>query len=147
MGTLFTALPLDQEVASWLDDEGVSHPGPNPEARLPTPGELRSLLANLEGYEVRILEDISTSRWEAEIDAADSRGAWTRLIVRDFASPETPHDYYFAKGRPEAVLAVVSLVAGLLGPQVVFDDSSCFPCLVLPGDAQEKVLGRWNGAE
>jgi hypothetical protein len=145
MGVLYSVLPLDQRCAEWLDQEGVSHPGPAADTRFPTPKEIQSALQQMADYTVDLSADSAPGEWLATItDAKSTTGAWASLRVRHYSSDDEPHEFYFPKGWPEVIFTVVERLTHDCGPLVVVDDSFVKPIIVRSNDSVQELLRNYD---
>jgi len=146
MGTLYCVFPLSEEWAAWLDREGIPHPAVSERFRNPTPAEIEAVLQGLPDYTAEIRRDREQGTWYGHVSWAEnpSQGPWTEIVVREYCSDDSPHNFYFTKGWLEIILLVVERLSHTCGPLAIADDSCAVPYLIQPGMELPKMIAEYN---
>jgi hypothetical protein len=147
MGVLYTVLPLDDELATYLRDEGV-HVPPCPKAtRNPTLLEVRAVCDRLDGFGTRYFVSQDAKHWQASIEGAANpeEEPWTLLNVSDFTGrEEEPQKIWFEKGWPSLILRILHGLVGSCGHLVLIPDTGEPPLVVSADVSFEELDARWN---
>lgn len=141
MGVSYTPLPLNtidkDEGLAWLRSFGLAIP-PRVEAnRFPTPNEIRTVLKNLEGYQVDYF--VGSQTWQATI-SHPTRPEWAEIVVPNFSQAggqeDLPHEFYFERGWPELITVILEDLARKWGPFVLVANGEN-PRIVVPKTAHK----------
>jgi len=147
MGVLYTVLPLDDELATYLRDEGA-HVPPRPKTtRNPTLLEVRDVCDRLAGFRTEYFVSPDAKHWQASIEgAADpEQEPWTLLNVSDFTGRENePQKIWFEKGWESLILRVLHRLAGPCGPLVLIPDTGEPPMVVSADTPFDELEARWK---
>jgi hypothetical protein len=146
MGVLYSIVPLDDSIAPYLRDLGVTFSDSGIPGRNPTPLELRTIASELTDLSVE-LPSPPEEAWQIMIQwkTDPENEPWTLLNVTDFTGDETvPHAIWFEKGWPSLILRVVHLLSFRCGPLVVFPDTGCEPIVVSANDDVRQLLANWE---
>ena len=137
MGVLYSAFPIDADVRGWLTEEGIDCP--DVDGRAPTPNELANALDALSDFSVDY--NISDGVWQAQVDdPTDAEGGmWTLVNVMQPTGDDDPCRFYFEKGSPELIAAILHKLSAITGPFALVPDTGC-PSLVVTPDADVKSL-------
>lgn len=132
MGTSYSAIPVDEEAATWLESKGIAPP--HTLGSPATSNQLREALQSLDGFNVSIVE--TKDGWDAEIagTTADGQMGHTTLWVK-IADCDGQCTYHFHKGWPEIAIHVLHRIASIAGPQ-----------LFVPHDTGEPVVVEANSS-
>jgi hypothetical protein len=115
----------------WLESFDLTVPTRAEGNRSPTLSEIRTILDNLEGYEVDYL--IGRYNWQATI-THPTRPEWAALTVEDLSErsrEDIPREFYFDRGWVELITEILEQLAEKCGPFVLVENSET-PCIVLP---------------
>jgi len=137
MGVLWIVLPLDAPIREWLAKKEVEHP--ETDSRLPTGKEIKSALAELEGYNIKIIDNGILGPWQAWIESKCLSDAepdeWTVLNIHSYTGDDLPQELSFEKGHDTLIRRVLAVFAMKCGPLVLIPDT---------GDKPEVVGSRDN---
>jgi hypothetical protein len=117
MGVVYAIIPLDEELGSWLSEQGFPNV-PSVRGRWPTPRELRGILSTLTGVRIDWYSD---SNLDADLSTED--GLQTTLRISEYAGDDSPCQPYFSKGSQELVTRSVAALALATGPLVIYPDT------------------------
>jgi hypothetical protein len=121
MGASWIVWPIDEEMASYLDSEGVSYPADD--SRFPTDAEVRAALAELTDCKVELTENGLGGPWYALITAgSDGEPPFALLEVEGYEKASDPVTVRFDKGDEELVARLVERFALRCGPLVIMTD-------------------------
>jgi hypothetical protein len=126
MGVIYVVVPLDGEVAAWLDGLAIAHPAPSDNARGPSPREVFEALDRVGGLRA----EVSRGEDGAEIDirVEEVEGArWTTIRLSECAGDDRPSQLAFSKGWEDLIATIVEALAARCGPLVIVPDSGAEP--------------------
>ena len=139
MGVFYHIEPLDDEMATLLDEMGGTAPKFDKPSRNPTPAEVREACATLGGFEVEFNVK-PKSRWQAIItNRSDAEGTIVNL-EKFKGDEEKPLAMWFEKGPPALILQVVKELAKWCGPLVVVPDTGDVPIAVTAKSVVKKLV-------
>ena len=147
MGVLYTVLPLDDEIATYLRDEGAHVPPHSKSTRNPTLLEVRAACDRLSGFRTEYFVSQDGKRWQASIEGATNpqEEPWTLLNVSDYTGREDePQRIWFEKGWESLILRVLHGLASSCGPLVLLPDTGEQPIAVTADVPFEELEARWN---
>lgn len=143
MGILYTVVPLEGRIRGALPGLGV-HRVPCDDGRNPTPAEIRSVLADLDGYKVTYSDPPTIGcTWQAMVEYAhdpENKG-WTLLNATEYRGADAPTEIWFEKGSTDLVVRILVRLAAETGPLVLFADCGG-PPLIIRGDDEPSELHR-----
>jgi hypothetical protein len=126
MGVVYVVVPLDAEVAAWLDGWPIDHPPALTNARGPSPREIFDALGLLDGVRTVIARHPEQERIDIDVeDARDSRSICVRLS--ECHSDGQPCQLAFSKGSEELIGSILDAVSSLSGPLVLVPDTGEAP--------------------
>jgi hypothetical protein len=126
MGVVYVVVPLDAEVAAWLDGEAIDHPPAPTTARGPSPREVFDALGLLDGVRSVVARHPEQGRIDIEVeDARDGRG--TSVWLSECHSDDQPCQLAFCKGSEELIGLILDAVSSLSGPLVLVPDTGDDP--------------------
>ena len=144
MGVLYHIEPLDEEMASLLEEMGAAVPRSAGPSRNPTPAEVRDVCAALRDHKTEFNVK-PKSHWQAIIEGRARDGGGTILNVEKFKGAEDkPHGIWFEKGSPTLILEILKRLAGHCGPLVVVPDTGDTPVAVTAKTSVKKLLSEWD---
>lgn len=151
MGVSYLSFTLNEETANWLRENGLPAPSPFPNSRLPTYGELKAVVDQLEGYRSRVRQSKVTKT--VDIAVVDQRGYQAGWYTTVWASKwndrtQPPEDsdtaeFSFHKGDPERAVVIVERLTHFCGPLVLIDTSGSRPLLVTVGIDPIQAVEQW----
>jgi len=135
MGDSYSVLPLtaDPGIPLWLEQHGIATPPIPATNRYPTLHELRSVLAQLDGY--TITYRIGPSGCDIDIVGTNADGAdvYACIWTREFSGDEdTPLAFSFHKGWQDLNLEITRRLSMICGPLAFVSHSVGVPILVRP---------------
>ena len=143
MGVFYHIEPLDEEMASLLEEMGAAVPQSAEPSRNPTPAEVREVCRTLRDYQVEFNVK-PKSRWQAVIEST-KRDEGTILNVEKFKGAEDePHGIWFEKGSPALILEILKRLSKHCGPLVVMPDTGDAPIAVTAKASVKKLLNEWE---
>lgn len=143
MGVLYIIRPLDDEMASLLEEMGAAVPEWDEPSRNPTPAEVRKSCSALRGFKTEFNVK-PKSFWQAVIQST-KRDEGTILNLEQFKGAEdTPHTIWFEKGLPALILEIVKRLAKQCGPLVVIPDTGEAPIAVTADASVKTLLKEWE---
>jgi hypothetical protein len=132
MGVLWTVLPLNQVAQDWLDGLGI--PYPQKPSRLPTGGEIKTVLAGIRvaGGHVEVDDRGVGQFWQATItDQTESNETrWAALTICRYAGDAQPQEIWFEKGSVCLNTEIVRRFTALCGPLVLVPDTGEAPTVI-----------------
>ncbi|MGK2857689.1 MAG: hypothetical protein ACSLFQ_10835 [Thermoanaerobaculia bacterium] len=144
MGTLYIAVPSNQDRREWLEELGLAVPDPA-DGRLPTEEEIRSALERLEGYSVEFREESREHVAEISWAADPNHGPWASFAfpknVKFAAEKEC---LTFRKGSAEVMVPLLHLLTQSAGPQLLVPDTGGDPLLVYASAKPAELLQIWK---
>ena len=130
MGAVYSVLPVNRDVMTWLQSLEPAYPEVLTQGRYPTPQEVRMILDGLSDHVVEYTINDQTLR--VTISQASSE-MWASLVIMDYNRAEdenSPHEFYFEKGWSELVLEILDKLSEICGPLVLVPHSGDKPTLV-----------------
>jgi hypothetical protein len=128
MGVLYVVVPLDTEVAAWLDGEAILHPPPSDRATMPSPREILEVLDMLGGLRIAVNRDEANAR--IDIDIAEVGGERsTTLRLSECIGDDQPCRLALSKGSEDLIGIVVEALATRFGPLVIVPDTGEDPAV------------------
>jgi hypothetical protein len=151
MGVSCLLFTLNDETADWLRENNVPLPCPLPKSRLPTLGELKSIVERLDGYTAKVgLSSVANS---VDIEVVDQRGdragwsttIWVKKVGDRTRSPDDGDvvQFSFDNGSPELAVLIVEKLAHICGPLVLMLEVDCRPLLVTEGIDPLQAVAKW----
>lgn len=127
MGTSYSAIPLDDEAASWLESKDLTPP--HSRGRPATSDELHAALESLDEFDISVVQ--TKDGWDAEVSGAlaDGQIGHTTLWVK-LDGVDGQCSYHFHKGWPEIAIHVLHQIASLAGPQLLVPHDTGEPTVV-----------------
>lgn len=142
MGTSYSAIPIDQEAAAWLQSQNL--PTPASFGRPATSEQLREALESLDDLTISI---VSTQEgWDANIKGVtlDGLEGHTTLWVK-LTNPNGSCTYHFHKGWPEIAIQVLHHVVSIVGPHLFVPHDTGEPLIVTPDRTLGDTLRAFRG--
>ena len=136
MGASHTVIPIksiprDEDTIAYFRDQGIDLPLPLPNAREPTPNDVRAVIGDLVDYEVTYtvtthsvqIDIVNRALARSAVDHSNPAGGdWAVIWMRDYQGPRSddlPCEIYFHRGSQEIVERVVGGLARRCGPFIV----------------------------
>jgi hypothetical protein len=143
MGVFYHIQPLDEEMASLLEEMGAAVPNTDEPSRNPTLAEVREVCTTVGHYKTAFSVK-PKSHWQAVIESTQ-RDEGTILNAHEFKdSEDEPHRIWFEKGSPALILEIVKRLAKHCGPLVILPDSGEPPIAVTAKASVKKLLDEWE---
>lgn len=121
MGILWTVWPLDDDMKSYLDEEGINHP--EAPSRFPTGHEIKEALKNIEGYNISYYDNGVGQSWQASIESATNpEDSWTLLNVSEYSGDNEPQQLWFEKGDENLIKLILRSLSLNCGPLTLIAD-------------------------
>jgi hypothetical protein len=140
MGVDYHVKPLAWELSrdggAWLREHGVVFPEGITQGRFPSYQEARSALVVVEGWHVEGSERCNGSGWSLRVTAKDQHATLEADERFKDSRPGMPA-FYFYRGWPCLVVAILAKLACICGPFVVVSPDAV--ALVLPGTQPEQA--------
>ena len=98
MGVIYVVVPLDAEVAAWLDGEAILHPSASDRATMPSPREILEVLDMLGGLRI----DVNRNEANAQSVSTSLKLGASDLRLSDFPNAlgmTSPAGLHSQKGR------------------------------------------------
>ncbi len=130
MGVLWTVWPLDEQMKSWLDETGVSYP--NLSSRWPKGSEIKTVVASLGNFDVKVNDNGIGATWQASIVAKEGgdSGEWTLLNISKYSGDEEEQELWFEKGWESLITRILTQLTAYSGPLVLIADTSGEPTVI-----------------
>ncbi|MGF1575294.1 MAG: hypothetical protein ACFCU9_05010 [Cyanophyceae cyanobacterium] len=127
MGTSYSAIPVDEEAATWLRSKNL--PLPDSFGLPASNDQLREVLQSFDDYVVSIVQ--TNDGWDAEItgNTIDGLKGYTTMWVR-LTGSDGRCTYHFHKGWPEIAIQVLHRIALIAGPQLFVPHDTGEPVVV-----------------
>jgi hypothetical protein len=142
MGVLYSVYPLSPELYELLAERGVSFPR-DAVGRAATPREIRMAASAAPGLIAECIGGDDFDQVDIHSPNAEE-GPWTLLNILKRSGDDDPADFYFEKGWPEAILAVLIPLSAMTGPLVLVADTGDTPVVVMPGKTVGLILREWE---
>jgi hypothetical protein len=140
MGVDYDVRPLASELARdggrWLRERGVVLPERVTQGQFPTYQEAHSALVAVEGWHVAGGERANGSGWRLRVTAKDQHATLEADERFKGSRPGVPA-FYFSRGWPCLVVAILAKLASVCGPFVVVSPDAL--AVVLPGAHPEQA--------
>ncbi|MGN6817239.1 MAG: hypothetical protein ACTHJR_01050 [Sphingomonas sp.] len=120
MGVLWTVWPLDEQMRTWLDEQGVAFP--DKASRFPTGGEIKAMIAGFHGT-ADVTDNGIGHPYSAflTIGAVDSE-LWTLLQITSFTGDDEPQELWFEKGHEQLIIDILRKLTPASGPLALIAD-------------------------
>lgn len=128
MGILYTVWPLDSQAQDWLRSQDIAFP--LLASRWPTRTELEQVLRELSGFTVKYTKNGPGQRWDAFVEDGAEDGNWTRLHAEPQDNDDECTHFYFEKGEPTLIVAILRSLSAATGPFMLIPDIGCPPMVV-----------------
>jgi hypothetical protein len=142
----YTVLPLSPDDIAWLQSEKLVLPDIAGPSRYPTLNELKHALSLLENFRVQFDSPNPDGPWKVLIDRADGSRAdlQTVLSITPYQGEDVPHGFWFEKGWPPLVVALLQRLAMRTGPLVVLAVSDAAPVVIEATGDVAAILKSWR---
>ena len=156
MGDMYLVLELNDEAVRWIKADWIAQstmPQPPeliPRGSLPTLGELRTVLADLEPY--RVVYHEGRESLDAEIVHRDGYGVgwsttiWAKSARNDQQAPRSDDEHIrltFHKGSPELAVHITERLTRQCGALLLVSANDGVPLIVFPGIEIDRVVQGW----
>lgn len=143
MSVIHSVYPIDETMASDLDDESIEYPI-DAASRNPLVDDIKAAIATLEAYSVEYTNEVIGKRWQAEVKhkTDPENMAWALLTITKLQKGENA--FFFENGWPDLILKIVIKIADKTGPLVLMSDADEMPFIVDPGADPKALLASWE---
>lgn len=139
MGVIYIVLPLNAEVAAWLDECDVPNPGATETGRMPTPYEVLAAIEKIPGCESDHKREPSGDFY---FTLKHTNERWTTVQMSQFLTLDDPCSLSFHKGWSELAVEVLQRLPSACGPLVFIPDSGEDQVVIVP----DRGLAHQSGA-
>ncbi len=130
MGVLWTVLPLDNEIKSWLEELGLAYPGGS--SRLPTGQEVKEVISSLKEFDIEIIDNGIGAHWQAAIVSklGGRNDEWTLLNINEYSGDNEEQKLWFDKGSERLITQILEELSRKTGPLVLIADTEGDPLII-----------------
>ena len=129
MGILWTVWPIDDDMKSYLDKEGINYPcSPS---RFPTGQEVKGVLKGMTDYKIEYYDNGLGNSWQANIQlVSNPEESWTLLNISEFTGDLEPQQLWFDKGDENLIKSILKLLSNNSGPLTLIADCGGPPQII-----------------
>ncbi len=107
---------------------------PDLPSRFPTGSEIKKVIGELMGYEIKINDNGVGWIWQASIvhKCGGDNGPWAHLNISEYSGDEEQQKLWFEKGSPELNEEILRRLGKMCGPLVLIPDTGEKPQVITP---------------